>query len=125
MEYINLKYIKSRRINLRITQQHMARLLGFKHASTYLKYEKGDYCFKAHHLPLIARELRCDLNQLFFGNNFAESAKTNYKHSEFCNEPLTKYVTRIYHSFFQSRHLEILPYHTQSLIKSFSFSQIS
>ncbi|MCQ6266346.1 helix-turn-helix domain-containing protein [Fictibacillus sp. WQ 8-8] len=75
MKSIDLAFIKARRIEQKITMQHMAVILGFKNASTYMKYEKGDYYLKAVHLPLIAKELHCDLASLFFENNFAKSAK--------------------------------------------------
>ncbi len=52
----------------------MAEILGFKNASTYMKYEKGDYSFKAAHLPAIARKLGCQVQDLFFENNFVETA---------------------------------------------------
>jgi hypothetical protein len=42
----------------------MAHYLGFKNASTYLKYEKGVYAFKAEHL-LLAEVLKCDLQDFF------------------------------------------------------------
>jgi transcriptional regulator with XRE-family HTH domain len=78
LKSIDLDYIKSRRTNLKITQQHMANMLGFKNASTYLKYEKGEYSFRAVHLPLIANELHCELKHLFSGERFADSANHNH-----------------------------------------------
>ncbi|USG65843.1 helix-turn-helix transcriptional regulator [Brevibacillus ruminantium] len=65
MERINLKFIARRRIEIGITLKEMAESLGFKNASTYLKYEKGDYDFKANHLPILARKLNCQLRDLF------------------------------------------------------------
>lgn len=65
LESINLNYIRVRRNQFKITQQHMAGVLGFKHASTYLKYERGEYRFRAIHLPVIAKELNCEISQLF------------------------------------------------------------
>jgi transcriptional regulator with XRE-family HTH domain len=78
LESINLKYIRSRRNHFKITQQHMACLLGFKHASTYLKYERGEYCFKAIHLPVIAKELDCEITHLFFETHFAKTANQDH-----------------------------------------------
>ncbi|MGJ9381775.1 helix-turn-helix domain-containing protein [Salipaludibacillus sp. CF4.18] len=65
MEKINLEYIKQRRKDLNINLQEMAVLLGFKNASTYMKYEKGEYLFKANQLPSIAKILKCEINELF------------------------------------------------------------
>jgi len=48
-----------------LTLQEMAESLGFKNASTYLKYEKGSYDFKANHLPVLAKKLKCGLHDLF------------------------------------------------------------
>lgn len=53
--------------------QTMATELGFKHASTYLKYERGDYSFKAEQLPKLAKLLRCDVTD-FFNQFVAKSA---------------------------------------------------
>lgn len=74
MKEINLKFISERRQELDITLQEMALTLGFKNASTYLKYEKGDYSFKANHLPKLAQQLRCEITNLFFDERFSEIA---------------------------------------------------
>ncbi|WP_282154842.1 helix-turn-helix domain-containing protein [Cytobacillus gottheilii] len=66
---LNLNFIKDKRQELEISLQDMADKLGFKHASTYMKYEKGIYLFKANHLPLLANQLRCKtIEELFFEN---------------------------------------------------------
>ena len=74
MRKLNLEFIKKRREEIGLTLQEMAEALGFKNASTYLKYEKGDYCFKGDHLPIVAHKLGCKLDDLFFGNCFAKTA---------------------------------------------------
>jgi transcriptional regulator with XRE-family HTH domain len=78
LESINLNYIRARRNHFKITQQHMAGVLGFKHASTYLKYERGEYRFKAIHLPVIAKELNCEITHLFFETRFAKTANVDH-----------------------------------------------
>ncbi|WP_100406229.1 helix-turn-helix domain-containing protein [Bacillus solitudinis] len=65
MSEINLEFIRSKRCNREISMQRMAEKLGFKNASTYLKYENGEYSLKANHLPIIADILSCDINDLF------------------------------------------------------------
>lgn len=75
MVSVDLNFIKRKRNDNRITLQEMAEILGFKNASTYMKYEKGDYSFKAEHLPAIAERLGCQVQDLFFDNQFAETAK--------------------------------------------------
>ena len=40
MDLLDLNFIKRRRSELGISQQKMAEILGFKNASTYLKYKK-------------------------------------------------------------------------------------
>ncbi len=62
---MNLDFIQNRRLELDITLLELAKVLGFKNASTYMKYEKGNYTFKANHLPLIARVLDCKIEDLF------------------------------------------------------------
>jgi transcriptional regulator with XRE-family HTH domain len=72
---INLEYIANRRMELNLTLQDMAQALGFKNASTYLKYEKGEYAFKANHLPILCQMLQCHAIDIFFQGSFAEIAK--------------------------------------------------
>jgi transcriptional regulator with XRE-family HTH domain len=73
MQTINLIFIKERRIDLEITMQDMADKLGFKNASTYLKYENGAYSFKADHLPLLSKILNCNIDD-FFKQKVAKTA---------------------------------------------------
>lgn len=75
MYEVNLALIRKRRKEMRITLQEMAELLGFKDASTYYKYEKGDTKFKAEQLPLIAEKLKLKMNEIFFTQTFAKLAK--------------------------------------------------
>lgn len=78
MGFLNLEFIKKRRQELNISLQEMAESLGFKNASTYMKYEEGSYSFKANHLPILANKLDGKIEN-FFMKNFAEIA--NNKHS--------------------------------------------
>lgn len=72
MKEINLKFLKSRRNELKLSMQEMADALGFKNASTYLKYENGEYKFKANHLPIISEMFNCKMEDLFFNNKISE-----------------------------------------------------
>jgi len=65
MKQLNLDYIKARRIELGLSLQETANELGFKNASTYLKYENGDYLFKAEILPTLAITLKCKIENFF------------------------------------------------------------
>jgi transcriptional regulator with XRE-family HTH domain len=65
MEILNLEFIKNRRLSMDISLQKMAEELGFKNASTYLKYENGTYAFKADQLPLLAKILNCEIKNFF------------------------------------------------------------
>lgn len=65
MKELNLEYIKSRRNQLGLSQLKMAETLGFKNSSTYLKYERGIYSFKAEQLPFLANILKCDISDFF------------------------------------------------------------
>lgn len=69
----DLDYIKNRRKNLKLPLQDTAEKLGFKNASTYLKYESGVYAFKAKQLPELAEILDCDITN-FFTQNVAKIA---------------------------------------------------
>lgn len=69
---LNLDFIKNRRNDLGISLQDMADRMrkinnnnGFKNASTYKKYEDGDYKFDAEHLPLLAKILKCSISNFF------------------------------------------------------------
>ncbi|AJS61598.1 DNA-binding protein [Paenibacillus sp. IHBB 10380] len=74
MDKVNLSYVKYRRLELNLSLQDMAESLGFKNASTYMKYEDGVYLFKANHLPTLANKLKCKLRN-FFEESLAELAK--------------------------------------------------
>lgn len=65
MKQLNLNYIKRRRIELGLSLQELANELGFKNASTYLKYENGDYLFKAEVLPILSITLKCEIENFF------------------------------------------------------------
>ena len=64
----DLGYIKKRRKELKISMKKMATELGFKHASTYLKYERGEYSFKAEQLPILAKVLQCKISDFYKQN---------------------------------------------------------
>ncbi|WP_260412619.1 helix-turn-helix transcriptional regulator [Alkalihalobacillus sp. TS-13] len=81
MRTINLEFIKSSRIKHHIPLQEMAVELGFKNASTYLKYENGTYTFKANHLPLLASKLDCDINSLFLTKMFLNKKHKHILHN--------------------------------------------
>lgn len=65
---LNLNFIKKRRKKLGYTLLDMAKKLGFKNGSTYLKYESGTYSFKAEHLPILAKTLDCTIDDFFIKN---------------------------------------------------------
>ncbi|KZS49015.1 transcriptional regulator [Paenibacillus glucanolyticus] len=73
---VNLGFVKQRRLELGLSLQDMAGVLGFKNASTYMKYEEGSYAFKANHLPVLANKLECRIEN-FFEKRFAKIAKIN------------------------------------------------
>ncbi|WP_433943408.1 helix-turn-helix domain-containing protein [Paenibacillus sp. SN-8-1] len=73
MGLLDLEFIKKRRQKLDLSLQEMAESLGFKNASTYMKYEEGTYSFKANHLPQLAAKLNCKIGN-FFTDSFADLA---------------------------------------------------
>lgn len=76
MKKLNLKLIRQERKAKQITLLEMAEKMGLKNASTYMKYEKGDYSFKAEHLPILAKTLDCKIQDLFFEDALAKSANS-------------------------------------------------
>ncbi|EAC4425291.1 XRE family transcriptional regulator [Listeria monocytogenes] len=69
---VNLNFIKQKRISLGYSQKEMADMMGFKNASTYSKYENGDYKIKAEMLPVLAKILKCNMKK-FFTQNVSET----------------------------------------------------
>jgi transcriptional regulator with XRE-family HTH domain len=65
MLYVNLDFIKERRIKKNITLQEMAEALGFKTATNYQKYEQGIYSLDANMLPILAKKLNCRIEDFF------------------------------------------------------------
>lgn len=65
MSTVNLQYIAEQRSRAGITLQEAAEFLGFKHASTYLKYETGKYRIRAEMLPKLANLLDCKVENFF------------------------------------------------------------
>ena len=80
MRQINLAFVRQRRTELGLTLQQMATALGMKSPANYFKYERGDYAFKANHLPPLTKQLGCEIEELFadspfFADDFAKTAK--------------------------------------------------
>lgn len=74
MQTVNLALIKQRRKEMRISLQEMAETLGWRNASNYYKYEKGEYEFDATHIPVVAKKLKLKMNEIFFDQSFAKLA---------------------------------------------------
>ncbi|WP_322622290.1 helix-turn-helix transcriptional regulator [Aedoeadaptatus coxii] len=72
---VNLEFIKRRRIQLDLSIDEMADLLGYSNGSNYYKYEVGTYKFRAEILPLLASVLKTDIENFFC----EEDAKTETK----------------------------------------------
>ncbi|MNI87086.1 Helix-turn-helix domain protein [compost metagenome] len=77
LKKVNLGFIKLRRQKLNLSLQELAEALEFRNASTYMKYENGDYQFRANHLPVLANKLQCTIEN-FFDQQFADSANKEY-----------------------------------------------
>ncbi|MER1986614.1 MAG: helix-turn-helix transcriptional regulator [Solibacillus sp.] len=65
MKYFNVERIKERRQELEMTLKEAADGMEMKNASTYMKYENGTYSLKAEQLPLLAKVLRCHIENFF------------------------------------------------------------
>lgn len=68
---INFSLIKKKREEKGISLEEMAQSLGFKNASTYLKYENNTYSFKLTMLPVLSKKLEIPYEK-FFVNNISE-----------------------------------------------------
>ncbi|WP_331494231.1 helix-turn-helix transcriptional regulator, partial [Clostridioides difficile] len=62
---IDHDFIKKRRNTLNLSLQNVAKELGFKNASTYFKYETGQYSIRADMLPKLSKILDCDIENFF------------------------------------------------------------
>jgi len=80
MQQFNLAFIVKRRKELNLSLQYMADGLGFRNASTYLKYERGEYQLRANQLPILAKLLQCSVSDFFIKN----VAKSTTKAKEVC-----------------------------------------
>lgn len=65
MKEFDLEYIQKRRIELGLTMQEMAKKLGMSNASSYCKYEKGEYKLNAEMIPKLAIALKTDIKKFF------------------------------------------------------------
>ena len=65
MPKVNLKFIKQRRKKLHITQGQMAKALGLSGSSGYNHYENGNRRLPANLIPIIAKVLRCSIEELY------------------------------------------------------------
>ena len=65
MKELNYKFIKDKRLEKKLSLLEVANELGFKNASTYMKYENGEYSFRADMLPTLANILDCSIEDFF------------------------------------------------------------
>lgn len=65
MPKVNLKFMKQRREELHITQKQMAKALGLSASSGYNHYENGNRRLTANLIPIIAKILRCSIEELY------------------------------------------------------------
>ena len=65
MVYVDLSFIKAKRLEKKFTLLEMAEELGFKTATNYQKYEQGLYSLDAYMLPVLAKKLGCKIEDFF------------------------------------------------------------
>lgn len=65
MKRIDYDFIKNRRESKGLSMQYVAQELGFKNASTYFKYEIGEYLIKADMLPKLSQLFECKIENFF------------------------------------------------------------
>lgn len=76
MKRVNTELIQERMTQKKITLQEMAEFLGYKNASSMHKYLNGAYQFRAHHVPVLLEKLSITMEELFFEDKIADSAKS-------------------------------------------------
>ncbi|WP_204120318.1 helix-turn-helix domain-containing protein [Levilactobacillus wangkuiensis] len=62
---LDLHLIKSRRIELKLTQQDMADYLEMGSKANYSRYESGKYAFDANTIPMLHKVLGIPITKLF------------------------------------------------------------
>lgn len=62
---VDLDFVRKAREENNISLMEMAKAFGFKNASTYLRYENGDYKFKAEMLPIMSKKFKCGIEDFF------------------------------------------------------------
>ncbi len=62
---LDLKLIKKRRIELRLTQQDMVDRLSLRTRANYSRYESGKYTFGADSVPVLHPVLKMPTTKLF------------------------------------------------------------
>lgn len=62
---INLSLIKEKRLAFKLTNKDMAKALGLKSPTNYLRREEGEYNFKVNELPVICKKLKIPLEKIF------------------------------------------------------------
>lgn len=75
MKRINTAVVQEKMTKKKITLKEMAEILGYKHASSCLKYLRGESQFKAYHVPVLMQTLELTFEELFYDDDFAEIAK--------------------------------------------------
>ena len=69
-EYVvNLDFLKQKRLEKGVSLMFMSEKLGFKNASSYMRYENGEYSLEANMLPILAEVLECDIQDFFYKPN--------------------------------------------------------
>ena len=65
MTEINLPFIRARRIELKLSQSKMAKSLNLRTPEKYSRRENGEYNFQAVELPILAKTLEVELQDLY------------------------------------------------------------
>ena len=65
---VNVDYIATRRKELGLTQEELAKKLGMNSAPAYNKYEKGIYKFNADVIPALLEALQCRFDDIFLSH---------------------------------------------------------
>lgn len=71
---VDLVKIRYLRLAHRLSTEHMANLLGYKHASSYYRAERGDRQFRPHQIAILASQFNVPMESLFLSDEVTKVA---------------------------------------------------
>ena len=109
--------IKAVRQSEDLTQEELAKILGYSHKSVITHIEKGDTDMTYDKIQLLINELNVDANELFDVNNAERYIKEKFKIKRLFFNSSNDYLKRVkeidYHKYFGSERISFKPVTTE------------